>query len=155
MPDDLEPGQSPIDDMGDFDWGDIDVELQDLGSDSEESDSGSTASESSNIEDDKKRKYNDSTDDEESDDGSKLSKRQKTSTSRGSSLKGAKMPNSKLSESSLPTPGVTGDEEGEEETARSEDEVAGDGYDAELEADLLAEFEKEEVEAEAASDGAG
>lgn len=155
IPDDLEPGQSPIDDMEGFNWNDIDDDF--LNSDSEESDSGSTASESSNNGDDKKRKYTE-TDDEDSDEGSKLSKRQKTSTSRGSSLKGStKIPNSKLNESTLPTPGVTGDEDGEDgATARSEEIIEAENYDdfdADLEADFMAEFAKEEAEAEAGGAG--
>lgn len=121
-----------------MDWGDMGDELKDLlGSDSEDSDTSSIASDSSRTsENGKKRRRADTTDEDDSDDGSKLSKKQRTSSERG------KAP-SRLKESSLPTPGVTGDEKGTEEVDGDSD--AG-SFDDQLEADLLAEFDKQDEE---------
>jgi RNA polymerase II subunit A-like phosphatase len=98
------------------------------------------------------------TDEEDSDGGSDTIKRQKTSKSRQTGLRTVKTPNSVNSESSLPTPGPTGGEtEGEEgeEIAQTTTVDGGSDEEDDLEADLLAEFEKEEQEASASSDGGG
>lgn len=166
IPDELEEGHSPIDDLKEFDWGEVDDELKDfLGSDSEnDSDASDTsntskASRGSNKSargNSGKRKHEDITDDEESDEESTLAKKQRIANSRTTGLKTVKTPNSMQSESSLPTPGGTGDEEGDD-VERAE-ALGGDNADDDfddLEADLLAEFDREESEAEGEGDGAG
>ena len=64
----------------------------------------------------RKRKHEDvaTDDDDDSDAESTLAKKQRVANSRTTGLKTVKTPNSLLSESSLPTPGVTGDEDGDE-----------------------------------------
>jgi RNA polymerase II subunit A-like phosphatase len=60
-----------------------------------------------------------------------------------------------VSESSLPTPGGTGDEEGDDalqNSLRAEEEDDGFG---DLEADLMAEFDREDLGSKASDDGAG
>ena len=164
MPDDIEPGHSPVDDLKQFDWEDIDHELQEfLGTDSD-SDTGSVTSNSSRasgrsntsingkVGADRKRKLNQTDeDDEDSDDASKLLKKQRIANTRSTGLKTVKTPNSASSESSLPTPAVTGDEAGEDGTVKSlagdEEHDGLDQLEADLEADLMAEFAKEEAEA--------
>lgn len=147
MPSEMD-GQSPIDDLKTFDWGGAEDELAEfLGSDSEnDSDTSSIASISSipsrrGV----KRNHEDATDDESSDEGSTLAKKQRLASSRTTGLKTVKTPNSAGSESSLPTPGVTGDEdgdEGEEDTIGEEGDEFGsleDDLEAELEAELAGE----------------
>jgi RNA polymerase II subunit A-like phosphatase len=159
MPEEIEEGHSPIDDLKGFNWGEIDEELASfMGSDSEsENDSGAESvtsdvshrSRTSNKTDSKKRKLGETTDDDNSDEESTLVKKQRIANSRSTGLKTVKTPNSMQSESSLPTPGVTGDEEGEDDVADqipAEDDN-DDGFDDDLEADLIAEFAREEEEA--------
>jgi len=131
-PPDLEPGQSPIDEFASMDWGDMGDEINDLSGSDDDSDASSVTSETSRrSENGIKRRRGDITDEDDSDDGSQLSKKQKTSSDR------SKAP-SRLKESSLPTPGVTGEEN------NADDAVGDSGSDDNdlLEAELLAEFEK-------------
>ncbi|KAH8819680.1 FCP1-like phosphatase-like protein [Xylogone sp. PMI_703] len=167
IPDDLAGGHSPIDDLKTFDWGEVDEELAEfMGSDTDdESDTGSvgsdtsrrsTASNGGNRE--RKRKYDDGEEEEESDGESTLAKKQRLANSRTTGLKTVKTPNSAHSESSLPTPGVTGDEtDGASitgtQTPPAEEEIEFDEDD--LEADLMAEFEREENGFSASADEGG
>jgi RNA polymerase II subunit A-like phosphatase len=140
MPDEFEGGHSPIDDLKTFDWGGADEELAEfMGSDSEnDSDTGSVSSHNSHASNKSargvKRNHNETTDEEDSDEGSELAKRQRISSSRTTGLKTVKAP----SESSLPTPGPTGDDEGRNGVND------GDHDEDDLEADLMAAFEMDE-----------
>ncbi len=159
MPEEIEEGHSPIDDLKGFNWGEIDDELASfMGSDSEsDNDSGaesvtsdvSIRSRTSNKIETKKRKLGETTEDDNSDDESTLAKKQRIANSRSTGLKTVKTPNSMQSESSLPTPGVTGDEDGDDDAVdhipTGDDD--NDGFDDDLEADLMAEFAREEEEA--------
>ncbi len=166
MPEEIEEGHSPIDDLKGFNWGEIDEELASfMGSESgSDNDSGaesvasdvSIRSRTSNKAERKKRKLGEATDDDNSDEESTLAKKQRIANSRSTGLKTVKTPNSMQSESSLPTPGVTGDEDGDDDAVdqiptRDDDE---DGFNEDLEADLMAEFAREEEEAKV-EDGAG
>lgn len=167
MPEDIEEGHSPIDDLKGFDWGEIDEELRSfMGSDSEsDNDSGaesvasdvSIRSRTSNKNAAKKRKLGETTDEDNSEEESTLAKKQRISNSRSTGLKTVKTPNSMQSESSLLTPGGTGDEEGDDDAVDqirtgNDDE---DGFDDDLEADLMAEFAREEEEAKVGDDAGG
>lgn len=150
MPAEMEGGVSPIDNLS-FDWGDVDDELAEfLESGSEnDSDTGSVASDTSRSSNmstpGRKRKHEDGTDDDDSDIGNAVVRKRKKANYRSTGLKTVKTPNSAGSESSLPTPGVTGDENDEEQVDQLRDD--GEGLDEDdLEADLLAEFEREEQE---------
>lgn len=148
MPDELEDGLSPIENLQGFDWGDVDDELHDfLGSGSDgDSDTGSVASDNSRASKaskrstGRKRKHEDTTDDDDSDTGSAVLRKRNRANNRSTGLKTVKTPNSTGSEPSLPTPGVTGDE-------NDEDVEGGELDEDDLEADLMAEFEREEQEA--------
>jgi RNA polymerase II subunit A-like phosphatase len=167
MPEAIEEGHSPVDDLKGFNWGEIDEELESfMGSGDSESDNDSGAesvasdisirSRTSNKIVPKKRKVGDTTDDENSGDESTLAKKQRTANSRSTGLKTVKTPNSTQSESSLPTPGPTGDEDGEEDAVdqipTGDDDDDDDPFGDDLEADLMAEFEREEEESK---DGGG
>jgi len=89
------------------------------------------------------KRSRDDTEDDDSDEGSSLVKKQRIAKERTTGLKTVKTPNSAGSESSLPTPGVTGDEYGDEGDETPADEVdefgsLEDGLEAELEAELAA-----------------
>lgn len=156
MPAEMEGGLSPIENLQGFNWGDVDDELADFlesGSDND-SDTGSVASDtsrgSSKSLSHRKRKHNETTDDDDSDTGSAVVRKRKKANDRTTGLKTVKTPNSAGSESSLPTPGVTGDEIDEDAVDQIPDGGGDDDIDEDdLEADLLAEFEKEEQEASA------
>ena len=169
MPEAIEEGHSPVDDMKGFDWGEIDEELASfMGSDDDESDNESGAesvasdvsirSRTSHKIIPQKRKVGDTTD-ENSGDESTLAKKQRIANSRTTGLKTVKTPNSMQSESSLPTPGPTGDEDGEEDavdqipTGDDEDDNDDDPFGDDLEADLMAEFEREEEESKGGDGG--
>lgn len=165
IPDEMEAGHSPIDDLKEFDWGEVDDELKDfLGSDSDNDSDSSNASNSSSKSGSSnksaskgtKRQHQDITDDDDSDEESALAKKQRTANQRSSGLKTVKTSNSILSESSLPTPGGTGDEDGDEQAAIASVATAEDGdndsFD-DMEADLMAEFDRDS-DAEAGDDGA-
>ncbi|TAQ85107.1 hypothetical protein B7494_g6572 [Chlorociboria aeruginascens] len=154
MPDDVKGGLSPIDDLKKFDWGEIDDELKEFMGSEEDSDSDSgsdTSSRSSVRNTPQKRKHDElTTDNDDSDGESTLSKKQRIAGTRGTGLKTSKTPSASQSESSLPTPGVTGDEndDGEESTdpAPTTDDF-DDDLEADLEKEMMAEFEREEQEA--------
>jgi RNA polymerase II subunit A-like phosphatase len=145
MPSDID-GQSPIDDLKTFDWGSADSELAEfMNSDSENDSDTSSVSTSSkhSVTKGGKRPREDATDDDDSDDGSTLVKKQKIANSRKTGLKTVKTPNSAESESSLPTPGVTGDEDGgDAEDVTLKDDGDEDEF-KDLEDDLEAELEAE------------
>jgi RNA polymerase II subunit A-like phosphatase len=140
-----------------------------MGSDDDESDNESGAesvasdvsirSRASNRVIPQKRKVGDTTDDENSGDESTLAKKQRIANSRSTGLKTVKTPNSMQSESSLPTPGPTGDEDGEDDavdqipTGDDDDDDDDDPFGDDLEADLMAEFEREEEESKVGDDG--
>lgn len=143
MPDDIVEGHSPIDDLKGFNWGEVDDELDEfMAGDSEDGDSGteSDASGQSNLstlsQRGRKRNHDVATEDEdESEEESKLAKKQRLAHSRTTGLKEVKTPNSTLSEiSNMPTP--------------RGDDVSDDGFGDDLEADLEAEFAREELEAQ-------
>ncbi|KAL2072413.1 hypothetical protein VTL71DRAFT_11756 [Oculimacula yallundae] len=146
MPDEIEGGISPIDNLKGFDWGGADDELDEfMASDSEANESGnesdvskqSTLSRQSNLANrGRKRNHDTATEDEDSDEESTLAKKQRIANSRTSGLKTAKTPSSALSDTTnLPTPG-------------KEDGVSDGGFDDDdLEADLEAAFASEEAEA--------
>jgi RNA polymerase II subunit A-like phosphatase len=161
MPDEIEEGHSPIDGLKTFDWGEAEDELREfIGDDDSENDSdASTASTSSrqsrasnkSSRRERKRKHDETSSEDDSDEESTLAKKQRIANSRTTGLKTVKTPNSMQSESSLPTPGVTGDEDGDDEVL---DRIAAgdddDGFGDDLEADLMAEFDREELEAQEA-----
>lgn len=81
--------------------------------------------------------------DEETDEESSLAKKQRLARGRTTSLKAIKTPNSVNSKSSLPTPDVTAGEEWD--FGSDVDQLgADDDLDDELEAQMLAEFAKED-----------
>ncbi|KAK5659133.1 hypothetical protein OQA88_1223 [Cercophora sp. LCS_1] len=153
LPDDLEDGQvSPIDGLKSFNWGSVDEELAEFLGSSDEDDDGD--SEAVNTDDERisrKRKLEDESEGgTDSDTASKgTAKRlRRTKSVRGTSS----LRNQYVSDvdgdgdgdgnSSLPTPQVTGDEEEAALLKQSQFEDQGmDNLEAELEAELLAEFE--------------
>lgn len=159
MPDDIEEGHSPIDDLQTFDWGGADKELEDFldddsGNDSDQSEaSDSSRSSKLSVRSKRgvKRQHDETTDESETDEEGALAKRIKTANMRTTGLKTVKTPNSAGSESSLPTPGVTGDEDDVDQIPTNEDEEADDD---ELEKEIEAAFDSEfEAEMETEMDG--
>lgn len=160
MPDDIEEGHSPIDDLQTFDWGGADKELEDFldGDDSGDDTDRSDASDSSrsskiSIRSKRgvKRQHDETSDESETDGESATIKRIRTANSRTTGLKTVKTPNSARSESSLPTPGVTGDEDDVDQIPTNGDE---DEDDDELEKEIEAAFDSEfEAEMEAEMEG--
>jgi len=149
MPDEIE-GHSPIDDLKGFNWDEVDDELAEfMGSDSEsEADSDRESVHSARG---VKRKSDDTEEEEDSDENtSRLAKKQNTAKSRTTGLKTVKTPNSMQSESSLPTPGVTGDEE-DVRGVVEDDSSIGDDLEKEMEAEMEAELAREEEEAKSGS----
>lgn len=156
MPDEIEAGHSPIDDLKHFDWDNADAELAEfMDSDSEnDSDTGSVASDTSRASQssnksaaiaERKRKHDEVTDEDDSDEESTLAKKQRIANSRTTGLKTVKTPNSVQSEPSLPTPGVTGDEKDEVDQIPTGKQPEDD--DDDLEKEMMAEFEREAEEA--------
>lgn len=167
IPDELEDPKSPIDGLQKFDWGSADAELEEFmasGSEDDESDSGSVtsrkqlsirfmelllsnrsqgASERSQPSGRGRKHPRDETDDDETDEESSLAKKQRLARVRTTGLKTVKTPNSANSESSLPTPEITGEEElDRDETIPPNAEDDGDVDEDDLEAEMMAEFEK-------------
>lgn len=145
MPDEIEGGTSPIDNLKGFDWGGVDDELDEfMASDSETNESGSesdasrqstSSKQSKKASRGQKRNHDTATEDEESDEESTLAKKQRIANSRTTGLKTVKTPNSTLADvTNLPTPG-------------KENDVSDDGFGDDLEADLEAAFASEELEA--------
>lgn len=162
MNDDFEGGQSPIEGLKDVDWSGVDAELEEFMASGSESDSESVASstsysaypssnpllinpadtsdrsQQSTVSIRRKRKLAASKDGEETDEESNISKKQRLARNRTTGLKTVKTPNS-ASGSSLPTPEKTAGEDGDE--THQTDTQDGD-YDDDLEAEMMAEFEK-------------
>ncbi|TVY15243.1 RNA polymerase II subunit A C-terminal domain phosphatase [Lachnellula arida] len=141
IPSDIE-GHSPIDDLKGFNWDEVDDELAEfMGSDSEsENDSDRDSTRGT-----KRARSEKSDDGEDSDEStSRLVKKQNTAKSRMTGLKSVKTPQSV---GSLPTPGVTGDEEDVVE----DDSSIGDDLEKEMEAEMEAELAREEEEAKSGS----
>jgi len=165
IPEDMGDGHSPIDDLKTFDWGEADEELKEFMDEDDDSANDSDASEASNSsrasrssERSKrgtKRPHGEAMDDSETDEESTMAKRVRTANSRTTGLKTVKTPNSVGSESSLPTPGVTGDEDDVDQIpTNDEDDEDGEGVadDDELEKEIEAAFD-EDFEAEMAAFG--
>ena len=156
MPDDMEPGVSPIEGLGDVDWGGMDDELAEFMGDDDESGTESDGSLTSNNSRGSrrsssrghKRRFDEATDEDDSEEESTMVKKQRIANSRTTSLKTVKTPTS-ASESSLPTPGVTGDENDEvDQVAALESDHS---FEEDLEAEMEAAFEQELADAGAAS----
>lgn len=144
MPDEIEEGHSPIDDLKGFDWGGVDDELAEFLGDTDdesgnESDSSTMSADSKNG---RKRKHDEATEDDESDAESSLAKKQRIAHERKTGLKTVKMPNS---EGNLPTPGGSGEDD---EVDQVPDHPPGEEEedDEDLEAALMAAFDEEEDE---------
>jgi RNA polymerase II subunit A-like phosphatase len=90
--------------------------------------------------------------DDETDEESSLAKKQRLARKRTTGLKTVKTPNSAKSESSLPTPDITGEEELDDADLPPNAEDDGDVDDDLLEAEMMAEFEREGWEEEPADD---
>lgn len=167
-PADLEENHSPIDGFENYDWRKIDSELAEfLGSDGEESDNGSVASDSSQqSRSGRKRKRSRSSTPSDAGPGSasndtevparsegrshsRLAKRQHMARQRTTGLKA--VANAADNGSSLPTPDVTGEEEDDGES-KDEDEPIPDAIDDddddEWERELKAEMEREMMNAD-------
>jgi RNA polymerase II subunit A-like phosphatase len=167
MPDELDDPQSPVDGLQQFDWGSAEAELDEFlasGSEDGDSDTGSVTSrkkmsrlsknttdrslgasdrsQRSNISVRGKKHPRDETDDDETDEESSLAKKQRLARVRTTGLKTVKTPNSANSESSLPTPEITGEEELDDADQPQNAEDESD-VDDDLEAEMMAEFEKE------------
>jgi RNA polymerase II subunit A C-terminal domain phosphatase len=180
MPDELDDPQSPIDGLQQFDWNSADAELDEFlasGSEDGDSDTGSVTSRTKyqiflwNIADrspgasDRSQRSNlsvrgkkhprDETDDDETDEESSLAKKQRLSRVRTTGLKTVKTPNSAKSESSLPTPEITGEEELDDADQPPNVEDEGDVDDDDLEAEMMAEFEKGDWGSEPQDDDGG
>ncbi|OTA65755.1 hypothetical protein K449DRAFT_326580 [Hypoxylon sp. EC38] len=168
MPLELRDGQhSPIDDLEEMEWGDVDKELEEfMGSDIDDSDLESTqgtdhgtdygTDTESEEPKGKKRKLGEDTDDDASEDagGSVLAKKQRIAKARTTGLRNVKNATDEEDEerSGLPTPLGTGDEEdgireanpdgvkGSNGNVDDDDEDFAD-LEAELEAELQAEGE--------------
>ncbi|ESZ94084.1 hypothetical protein SBOR_5504 [Sclerotinia borealis F-4128] len=159
IPDDLEAGISPIERLREADWSSMDDELADfLGDDNDsgtESDTSLTSRASrTSSRRGHKRRLDDATDDDDSEEESTMVKKQRIANSRTTSLKSVKIPVG-ASESSLLTPGVTGDENDEIDQLAAQ--VSDHSFEDELEAEMQAEMEAalEQELADAAASGAG
>lgn len=180
MPDDFEDGQSPIEGLKDVDWSGVDAELEEFMASGSESDSESVASsmslqsnptrppsnptpntstdtsdrsQQSTVSIRRKRKLA-SKDGEDTDEESNISKKQRLARNRTTGLKTVKTPNS-ASGSSLPTPEKTAAEDGDETL---QTDTQDEEFDNDLEAEMMAEFEKggwEDSAEEGDGDGAG
>ncbi|PQE26425.1 FCP1-like phosphatase protein [Rutstroemia sp. NJR-2017a BBW] len=158
MPDDIEPGHSPIDDLKGFDWNGVDDELAEFMGDDDDSATDSDGSMTSNTtrgsrssqRRGQKRSFDEATDEDTSDEESTLVKKQRMANARTTSLKTVKTPTS-ASESSLPTPGVTGDEN-EDVTSAAMEPESDHSLEEDLEAEMEAAFEREQAELEGEDD---
>lgn len=156
MPDELEGGISPIDGLRNFDWGGADDELAEFMGTDDESGTESDASFTSNASRasrtssrrGQKRRLDEATDEDDSEEESTMSKKQRIANSRTTSLKTVKTPNS-ASESSLLTPGVTGDENDEVDQLIAQEE-SDHSFEEDFEAEIKAALEKEMAEEAAA-----
>lgn len=171
IPEDYEEGHSPIDGLKEVNWGGVDDELAEfLGDDDDDDDEdsandsdASSASDSSRVSRASrgsrrgvKRPVGEiSTDESDTDEESNLTKRVRTAKSRTTGLKTVKTADGE-SESSLPTPGVTGDEGNEDDVDQipTNDEGDGEDEDDEFEKEIEAAFEAE-MEMDGDDDGGG
>lgn len=143
MPTDPVDGdRSPVDDLKNMDWGEVDAEFEEfMGSDAgTDSDGQSEFDDSASTADSRKRKL---TDDEDGDEGSILAKKQKLARDRTTGLRNVKNAAEEGSGdgSGLPTPMGTGDEE--DTGAAVEDADEDFDLEAQLEAELAAEADAE------------
>ncbi|KAK9417324.1 putative RNA polymerase II subunit A C-terminal domain phosphatase [Seiridium unicorne] len=141
MPTEPEDGErSPVDDLKNMDWGELDAEFNEfMGSDAgTDSDGQSEFDDTASTTKTRKRKVDD---DEDGDEGSILAKKQKLARDRTTGLRNVKNAGEEGSGegSGLPTPMGTGDEE---DAAAGEDEEDFD-LEAQLEAELAAEADAE------------
>lgn len=140
MPTEVVDGDtSPVDDLKNMDWGELDAEFEEfMGSDAgTDSDGQSEPDDSANTTNGRKRKAGD---EDDTDEGSILAKKQKIARDRTTGLRHVKNVGEEGGSrdgSGLPTPMVTGDEE---------DAGAGDEEDFDLEAQLEAELAAEAEE---------
>ncbi|QSZ28655.1 hypothetical protein DSL72_003154 [Monilinia vaccinii-corymbosi] len=160
MPDDLEGGISPIDGLRNMDWGGVDDELAEfMGTDDESGTESDTSFTSNNSRSSRtssrrghKRRLEDApTDEDESDEESTMAKKQRIANSRTTGLKTVKTSNT-ASESSLLTPGVTGDENDEVDRLTTQEE-SDHSFEEDLEAEMEAAFEQELADEAASAAG--
>lgn len=157
MPDEPRGDISPTTDLN---WSSIDDELAEFMGDDEsgtESDTSFTSNNSNNSRTSRtssrrghKRRFDDATDEDESEEESTMAKKQRVANSRTTSLKTVKTPNS-TTESSLLTPGVTGDENDEVNQVMAEE--SDHSFEDDLEAEMQAAFDQELEEEAAAAAG--
>lgn len=154
MPDDPRGDISPTTDLN---WSSIDDELAEFMGDDEsgtESDTSFTSNNSRTSQTSSrrghKRRFDDATDEDESEEESTMAKKQRVANSRTTSLKTVKTPNS-TTESSLLTPGVTGDENDEIDQAVAQE--SDHSFEDDLEAEMQAAFDQEMEEEAAAAAG--
>jgi len=161
-----EEATSPIDGLKQFDWDSAEQELAEFMASGDDDDGtgdsdtesiASRASENSQSSNfsirtrDHKRKTDDS--DEETDGESHIAKKKRLALARSTGLKTVKTPSSVQSESNLPTPDVTGGEDAEADDADQAATGEADD-DLELEAEMMAEFEKADWDQSENGDGA-
>ncbi|KAA8566117.1 hypothetical protein EYC84_008720 [Monilinia fructicola] len=161
MPDDLEGGISPIDGLRNMDWGGVwmmnwlnswaqmmnPVQKSDTSSISSTSRASRTSSKRGH-----KRRFEDAaTDEDDSDEESTMAKKQRIANSRTTGLKTVKTPTT-ASESSLLTPGITGDENEEADQLTAQEE-SDHSFEEDLEAEMEAAFEQELADEAAAAAG--
>ncbi|TGO39176.1 hypothetical protein BHYA_0059g00410 [Botrytis hyacinthi] len=157
MPDEPRGDISPTTDLN---WSSIDDELAEFMGDDEsgtESDTSFTSNNSNNSRTSRtssrrghKRRFDDATDEDESEEESTMAKKQRVANSRTTGLKTVKTPNS-TTESSLLTPGVTGDENDEVNQVMAEE--SDHSFEDDLEAEMQAAFDLELEEEAAAAAG--
>ncbi|CAD6451303.1 0797f74f-4015-4c3d-bcc2-327d67837554 [Sclerotinia trifoliorum] len=151
MPDEPRGDISPTKDLN---WSSIDDELAEFMGDDEsgtESDTSFTSNNSrasrTSSRRGQKRTFDDATDEDDSEEESTMAKKQRVANSRTTSLKTVKTPTS-ASESSLLTPGVTGDETDEVDQLSVQE--SDHSFEDDLEAEMQAAFDQQ-LEDEAAA----
>ncbi|KAI9641318.1 CTD phosphatase Fcp1 [Ciborinia camelliae] len=154
MPDELPGDISPIEGLN---WGGIDDELAEFMGDDESGSESDTSHTSNNSRTSRtssrrghKRRFDEGTDEDDSEDESTLAKKQRVANSRTTSLKTVKTPTS-ASESSLLTPGVTGDENDDVDHGMAQE--SDHSFEEDLEAEMEAAFEQELADEAAAGAG--
>lgn len=146
MPDAPE-GHSPIDDMKTFDWGQAEDELAEFLDSGDDSDTSSVASDTTQSTQ-RGVKRNHKTDDEDSEGESVTAKKQRTSKLRTTGLKNMNMHIGGITVTGIPTPGPTDENDGDRNGDGDDRLEDGGDSDDDLEADIMAEFEREAQEAE-------
>ncbi|EDN92118.1 hypothetical protein SS1G_07980 [Sclerotinia sclerotiorum 1980 UF-70] len=153
MPDEPRGDISPTKDLN---WSSIDDELAEFMGDDESGTESDTSFTSNNSRTSRtssrrgqKRTFDDATDEDDSEEESTMAKKQRVANSRTTSLKTVKTPTS-ASESSLLTPGVTGDETDEVDQLSTQE--SDHSFEDDLEAEMQAAFDQQfEDEAAAAA----